>query len=71
MPAALGYYKSTLPRRAGVLISIFQRFEHVAAIRIAKELGVLREYIRGDVDVLRDIGRAFDVYDRLFPEPKD
>lgn len=67
MPAALGYWRSTLPRRDG-LCSIFDRFDHGAAIKAAKELGVLREYIRGDADVLRDIGKAFDTYALLFAE---
>jgi hypothetical protein len=57
-------------QRSDGLCSIFERFNHATGLRISKELKLLREYIRGDVDWLRDIARGWEVYERLFPEPR-
>jgi hypothetical protein len=60
------------PQKQDGFCNIAARFDVATGIRIAKGLGVLRKFIRGNRKVLRDIGRAFDLYDELFktPEPE-
>jgi len=50
--------------------TIFERYDHATGLRIARGLNLVREYVRGDADVLRDIGRSWELYEMLYPEPK-
>lgn len=58
------------PRVRGI-VSCYERYTHVAALRFCRELGLVREYIRGDKDVIRDIAAAYDTYELLYPEPRE
>lgn len=63
------YEGLTAPRVYGICSS-FERFSHTAALRFASKLRVLREYIRGDADVIHDIAASFYLYEVIFPEPE-
>jgi hypothetical protein len=69
-PHALAYFRSVNFERLDGLGSIFERFDQASALRIARGLGIVREYVRGDADVLRDIGRSFELYEQMFPGSK-
>ena len=65
------YYRSLTSPRDKWKCSIFERYPQSEALRFARELQVLREYVRGDVDVIRDIARSWELYEALFAVPKD
>jgi hypothetical protein len=69
IPAILSYFKGVNGARTDGLCSIFERCNHGIALRIARGLNVVREYVRGDADVLREIAQAWDLYVKMFPEP--
>lgn len=68
---ALWFYQALTAKRDSWKCSIFERYPQVEALRIARELRVLREYVRGDVDVIRDIARSFELYETLFAVSED
>lgn len=63
------YQQVNAPRVSGI-VSAYERYPHSAALRFCKELGLIREYIRGDKDVIHDIARGWDTYEMLYPEEK-
>ena len=65
------YYRSLTSLRTAWKCSIFERYSQAEALRFARELRVLREYVRGDVDVIRDIARSWELYEALFAVPVD
>ena len=70
MPHIRVYYASVHFQRRDGLGTIFERYDHATGLRIARGLNLVREYVRGDADVLRDIGRSWELYEMMFPEPK-
>ena len=64
------FAQASARERSDGLVSVFQRYDHGTALRFARELRVLREYVRGDVDVIHDIARSFELYEEIFAVPK-
>lgn len=65
---AYEYVRNVTKRSNPYTCSIFERFNLVTKLRIVSHLRLLREYVRGDADVIRDILDGYDTYDLLFPE---
>lgn len=65
----LFYKQVTTPRVSGI-VSAYERYPHTAALRFCKELGLIREYVRGDKDVIRDVARGWSTYEMLYPEER-
>lgn len=69
-PHIIAFYRSMTYQRRDGLCTVFERYDHGTGLRIARGLNLIREYVRGDRDVLRDIMDAWELYEQMFPEPK-
>lgn len=69
-PHAHAFFQAATREPSRVLVSVFERYDHATAMRIAKELDVLREYVRGEPQVVRDIALSFELYEAMFPAPE-